>query len=489
MPEISTRPFIHYLLAAIIIPVYGIQVCPFIDSLTVAQVAVPVAVAVAIQFGLRLLAIKTLIQPAHLEVQTARMFKLEMVLFTLTAVGLGVFNWTAYDFPLESGLKVLVGVFGLGFFAAVDLALKQERIVALRIAETGADLNPDADAYPLTRRVALFAAASVLLLITIFILLVIKDLDWIVEVGDTIPLMEARISIIKEFIFVLAVVLPHTLNIIASYSKNLKGFLANENRVLESVTSGELGVRVPISTRDEFGIMAKRTNHMVAQLQDRITEINLTRDVTILSLASLAEARDNETGQHILRTQRYVKVLGEHLQSHPDFAEYLSDETVELLFKSAPLHDIGKVGIPDNILLKPGKHTIEEFELMKTHAQIGSDALLVAEEKMGSSSFLKLAREIALTHHEKWDGSGYPNGLKGEAIPLSGRLMAVADVYDALISKRVYKPAFPHEKAMEIIREGAATHFDPEVVKALDAVESAFRDIARSFTDAEVEVA
>lgn len=489
MPEISSRAFIHYLLAAIIIPVYGIQVCPFIDSLTVAQVAVPVAVAMAAQFALRWQAVLRLVRRAPLEVQTARMFKLETVLFTLTAVGLGTYNFVVYDFPPESGFKVLVGVFGLGFFAAVDLALKQERIVALRVAQTGVDLDPGADPYPLTRRVAFFASASVLMLITIFILLVIKDLDWIVEVGDTIPLIEARISIIKEFIFVLAVVLPHTLNIIASYSTNLKGFLANENRALQSVTSGELAVRVPISTRDEFGIMAKHTNDMIEQLQDHITEINLTRDVTILSLASLAEARDNETGQHILRTQRYVKALADHLQGHPDFTEVLDDKTVELLFKSAPLHDIGKVGIPDNILLKPGKHTEEEFDLMKTHAQIGSDALMVAEDKMGSSSFLKLAREIALTHHEKWDGGGYPNGLKGDAIPLSGRLMAVADVYDALISKRIYKPAFPHEKAMEIIREGSGTHFDPQLVTALDAVEDEFRNIARAFTDAAAEVA
>ena len=164
-------------------------------------------------------------------------------------------------------------------------------------------------------------------------------------------------------------------------------------------------------------------------------ELQQTRDVSILALASLAETRDNETGAHILRTQSYVKALAIRLKDHPDFRGELTSEFIDLLFKSAPLHDVGKVGIPDNILLKPGKLTDEEFEVMKQHAQLGSDALLVAESQLGSNSFLRLAREIAASHHEKWNGSGYPLGSKGDGIPLSARLMALADVYDALISK------------------------------------------------------
>ena len=171
------------------------------------------------------------------------------------------------------------------------------------------------------------------------------------------------------------------------------------------------------------------------------------------------------------------------LQDHPRFAIYLDDETVELLFKSAPLHDIGKVGIPDNILLKPGPHTDQERDTMKTHAKIGADALAVAERELGATSFLRLAGEIALTHHEKWDGGGYPDGLRGDAIPVSGRLMAVADVYDALITKRVYKPAFSHEEAMEILQDGRGGHFDPDVIDAVIACEDDFRDIARTYAD------
>jgi len=279
------------------------------------------------------------------------------------------------------------------------------------------------------------------------------------------------------------VVLPHTLNIIRAYARNLNKILSNQTSVLTRVTLGEYNLHVPVASNDEFGVMAMHTNIMVDRIKDRTAELARTRDVTILSLATLAETRDNETGAHILRTQRYVRALAEKLKDHPRFADELDAETVDLLYKSAPLHDVGKVGIPDAILLKPGKLTDDEFVIMKTHASLGAEALEVAERELGSNSFMRYAREIAATHHEKWDGSGYPNGLKGNDIPISGRLMAVADVYDALISKRVYKPAFTHDKAMGIIREGRGTHFDPDIVDALDAVEDEFIDIATKFGD------
>ena len=346
-----------------------------------------------------------------------------------------------------------------------------------------------AQTFSMTRRVTLFATVSIIVLIVVFMLLVIKDLDWIVKVGDTVPLSDARTSILKEFIFVLAVVLPHTLNIIRSYARNLRRTLGNQTAVMGRVTLGEYGVRVPVASNDELGFIAAHTNTMVTRIEEHAAELALTRDVTILSLATLAETRDNETGAHILRTQRYVRVLADHLSNHDDFSTELTRENIDLMYKSAPLHDVGKVGIPDAILLKPGKLTDDEFVIMKTHAQLGADALAVAEKELGSNSFLRYAREIALSHHEKWDGSGYPQGLAGHDIPLSGRLMAVADVYDALISKRVYKPAFPHEKAMEIIRQGSAQHFDPAVVDALDACEAQFQDIARQFGDQHTEAA
>lgn len=228
-------------------------------------------------------------------------------------------------------------------------------------------------------------------------------------------------------------------------------------------------------------------DHLENLVKERTRRLALTQAVTIESLATLAEYRDPETGGHIKRTQNYVKALAVHLKDHPRYRDELNDETIELLYLSAPLHDLGKVGVPDHILLKAGKLTDEEFEEMKKHTVYGHDALLITEQKLGEDTFLRLAREIAYTHQEKWDGSGYPLGLKGYAIPLAGRLMALADVYDALISKRVYKPPFPHEKAVQIIVEGKDQHFDPDLVDAFVELQETFRNIALTFADYEEE--
>ena len=236
--------------------------------------------------------------------------------------------------------------------------------------------------------------------------------------------------------------------------KNAKDFLKDENAFLE------------------------------AEVARRTREVQVVQDVTIMAMGSLAETRDNETGNHIRRTQHYVRILAEKLKTYSGFGELLADATIELLYKSAALHDIGKVGIPDRILLKPGKLTPEEFEIMKTHTTLGRDAIAAAEKMLGSpSSFLLYAREIAHYHQEKWDGSGYPEGLAGLQIPMAARLMAVADVYDALICHRVYKPAFSHEQAVEIIREGRGRHFDPSVVDAFLELADKFKEIAAELED------
>ena len=216
----------------------------------------------------------------------------------------------------------------------------------------------------------------------------------------------------------------------------------------------------------------------------RTQEVKAIQDVTILALASLAETRDNETGLHIRRTQLYMRALARHLQGHPRFAWFLTDTNVDLLYKSAPLHDIGKVGVPDSVLLKAGKLTDEERSVMETHTTLGYMAIEQAEARLGTKvGFLTMAKEIALSHQEKWDGSGYPNKTAGEQIPISARLMALADVYDALISKRVYKPPFSPEEARDIIVKGRDTHFDPDIVDAFLAVEAEFRAIAAEHAD------
>lgn len=230
--------------------------------------------------------------------------------------------------------------------------------------------------------------------------------------------------------------------------------------------------------------------YLEAEVKRRGQALAAIQDVTILAMASLAETRDNDTGNHIRRTQHYVRLLAQHLQTHPRFRDFLNDETIDLLFKSAPLHDIGKVGIPDRILLKPGRFTPEEFEIMKTHCQLGRDAIQHAEDQLGIQvDFLHYAKEIAYSHQEKWDGSGYPQGLAGDAIPISARLMAVADVYDALISRRVYKEGLPHAQAVDIICQGRGSHFDPDMVDAFVTLNPQFQAIARRYADSDAELA
>lgn len=223
-----------------------------------------------------------------------------------------------------------------------------------------------------------------------------------------------------------------------------------------------------------------------SEVQRRVQESNLIRDISMKALSSLAKTRDNETGNHILRTQRYVELLARYLAGNPAYADQLDDRQIEFMVKAAPLHDIGKVGIPDAILLKPARLTPEEFAVMKTHAQLGADALRSCTAELnvhGELDFLNMAIEIANFHHEHWDGSGYPLGLSGDAIPLSGRLMALADVFDALISRRVYKPAFSYDEAIRMIREGSGTHFDPNVVEAFDAMKDQFIEVADKYRD------
>ena len=225
-------------------------------------------------------------------------------------------------------------------------------------------------------------------------------------------------------------------------------------------------------------------DHLEELVLERTRELRLTQDAAIYGLGILAEYRNLETGQHIKRTRTYVKMLATHLASHRRFRGYFDDVTIDQLYNSASLHDIGKVGIPDSILLKPGPLTAEEFEMMKQHTVFGRDTLRRIEIDMhddSASSFLHLAEEFAHTHHEHWDGSGY-HGMRGEEIPVSGRLMALADVYDALVSRRVYKKALSHDRALEIMTVGngrtVPEHFDPDILQAFIDLQTQFYGIS-----------
>jgi adenylate cyclase len=223
------------------------------------------------------------------------------------------------------------------------------------------------------------------------------------------------------------------------------------------------------------------------EVRERTRKLALTQDAVIQSLAALAETRHHETGGHIQRTRHYMRALAMRLRDHPRFHHYLDDTAVDLLYRLAPLHDIGKVGVSDRTLLKPDALTPEEYEEMKRHTLCGSETIRHAKNLLGEDSFLRIADEIALTHHEWWDGTGYPKGLKGEEIPIPGRLMAVADSYDAIISPRSYKPARSHEEAVHDLRKHRGTHFDPDVLDAFLEAREEFRRIAERFAGTLVE--
>lgn len=277
---------------------------------------------------------------------------------------------------------------------------------------------------------------------------------------------------------------PHSIPVI---------FLTVKSEVEDEIRGFDLGavdyISKPFSppivkARVRTHLQLSQKRHMLEMaVSERTEEIARTRDVAIFCMASLAETRHNETGKHIQRTQSYVKALAMELQHHPRFKAKLDDRSIELLYRAAPLHDIGKIGVPDRVLLKPGKLDEEEWTEMKKHAEYGLNAIESAERELGNTPLLDVAKDIAFTHHERWDGKGYPSGLAGDDIPISGRLMALADVYDALISKRVYKEAFSHEQAVNIIKDNRSTQFDPDVVDAFLALQEDFKTIANEFKD------
>lgn len=274
--------------------------------------------------------------------------------------------------------------------------------------------------------------------------------------------------------------------------------LTNSDEIDNEMRGLDLGavdyIRKPLNIRSlrkrvELHVKLKNARNELAQqnsilektVRERTRESVLTRDVTIRALVGLLEIRNIESSNHTKRTQLMMRALCNHLRMQEPFSTILTDAYSTELFDTTPLHDIGKVGIPDHILLKPGKLTPEEFEIMKKHTTYGMEALRGKDREGDSLPFIRTASEIAGSHHEKFDGSGYPNGLAGKEIPLSGRLMAIIDVYDALVNKRVYKPAFSHEEAMSIIKESRGTHFDPDITDAFFKIEDNIRKISETF--------
>lgn len=229
---------------------------------------------------------------------------------------------------------------------------------------------------------------------------------------------------------------------------------------------------------DDFLSKPFRPAELLARIRAGERILNLeSREVTIFALARLVESRDLETGGHLERMREYARVLAEELATTDEFSSQIDGQYIRLLYLTTPLHDIGKVAIPDSILQKPGPLTEEEFEIMKTHTTLGAQTLDEVTSAHSNAQYLKMARDIALTHHERWDGSGYPRGLAEEEIPLCGRITAIADVYDALTTKRCYKEAFPHFVACRMLEEGRGSQFDPRIIDAFLSCAEEFVEI------------
>jgi putative two-component system response regulator len=270
-------------------------------------------------------------------------------------------------------------------------------------------------------------------------------------------------------------------------------FLTAKSDVTDELTGFELGAVDYITKPISIPILQTRVRTHLALSEQKIAlehlvverteQLERTKNAVVYSMGALAEARDEETGSHILRTREYVKALGQALSRRSRYGRLLDERTIRTIARAAQLHDIGKVGVPDRVLQKRGSLNAEERREMDQHVIYGRDAIISAERHVGATAFTAAAKEIAYGHHEKWDGSGYPLGLSGEEIPLSARLMALADVYDALVSRRYYKPPIPHSEAKAMITQASGTHFDPELVAAFEACSEAFRDISQRYSD------
>ncbi|HKK15434.1 MAG TPA: hypothetical protein VJ981_01920, partial [Gammaproteobacteria bacterium] len=327
-----SRTTLHYLFSFIILIIYGGQVCPYIDSLDIISWSSLLAFVFVIGFITRSLLLPHVVKNAPHVSQVKRQFFLEISLYIGMALVVTFYNFIQYDFPIGSGLKVLLAMLTLGVFAAVDLGLERERTLSFEFNNSGKIIVPDERYYPLTKKFALLSTAIIITGVGIVFLVISKDLLWLGSVEQD-NLSQARLAVMGELLFVGIAFLGEIINLIISFSHNLNLFFNNENTTLASVSAGNLQAHVPVCSNDEFGVMAYHTNRMINQLRERTRELQLTQDATILSLASLAETRDNETGMHILRTQRYIKVLCDVLKNNPRFRDFLDSETIELLYK------------------------------------------------------------------------------------------------------------------------------------------------------------
>jgi len=473
---ISRRALAHHLAALLVLGVYATKVCPVLDGLPPSALWSALAAVLGLQLMVAARLGCRLPRLAPARHRTTAVFIFELALFSLGGGLMAWFNQAVFGSPYENGLKLLVGFVVLGVFAGLDRALA-------RAGGTGGDgrggLLPDS----LAGRLGIVAAGLLGLAALMIMAVVSRDVGWVAAQAPAIDISAAIRAVALDVGFVLVVFAGHLVNLSRALGRLIGRRIECQAAVLEAVAQGDLELRVAPRGHDELARLGRHIDGMIESVAHRQHELERSQAAIISSLISLASVRDQETGGHLRRTQHYVRLLALELARVPEYASRLDGPTIAMMFRAAPLHDIGKVGIPDSILLKPGPLTPAEFRAMQRHTLLGDRALEATVKEIGANRFLDLARKIVRWHHERWDGRGYPDGLAGPAIPLASRLMAVADTYDALISRRVYKPPMPHAEARAIILGERGRAFDPAVVDAFIAREDAFRAIAERFKD------
>ncbi|MEM6664948.1 MAG: HD domain-containing phosphohydrolase [Pseudomonadota bacterium] len=474
------RLIVHHLAFIGIYTLYGYQVCPFLDTLKLAEIMIPTAIAAGLHFAARSVWVKRA-RRLPITARNGSIFRADFALFVIVGLLLGAFNFAVFGFPAGSGAKVIFGFGIFGLYIALDLALRRDIVIAKDLRAQGESFPMDDQFMPYQTKFMLFSGMNIAIVGIVSLMVAMKDLIW----AQNTALDETSVQLYAflNMAAVVGVLCGYIVLVVRQYSRKIDFSLTEETTVLQAVREGALDARVGVLSNDEFGHLAHLTNHMIDRLQSSMKEISQSQGAIIRALVDLAAKRDNETGLHLKRTQTYVRVIAEAMRRSGDGTPQLDDGFIAMLERAAPLHDIGKVGIPDAVLQKPGRLTAEEFAVMRNHAAIGADALREADRMLGGSPFIRMALEIAESHHERWDGAGYPHGLREEEIPLAARIMAVSDVYDAVRSKRVYKPAMPHDEAVGIIRDGAGTQFDPLVVAAFLQVEGEIAGISEQLSD------
>lgn len=470
----ATRSAVHHVLFSIFVTIYGYSVCNFINGLEFSVWAATLLPVLIGQWVLRsMVAERVLKLPPAVRPRLA--FWGELSVFVAGGAVVGVANTVFHGFPAGSGLKAMLGFVTIGIFAGVDQAFVQTRI---RFHEGGMPSFPGKPRSPFAVRLGLSFGLVTALVIGVISLLVLRGIE-----DGTVQEAQGFRRLAIEFAFVFAVIFCYVANSARGAEKLLAKAISEQVQTLGEAREGRARRRAVIGTQDEIGFVSAEINHLLDELDKAHEMTTRTNDAIMKALIGLAGARDNETGDHLQRTQRYVGILCSQLAQHPEHAPVLTPPAIADIVSAAPLHDIGKVAVPDAILRKPGRLTREEYEEMKTHVRHGLAVIDKVIADVGVTPYLAAARDVIAGHHEHWNGAGYPFGQKGADIPLAGRVMALADVYDALRSERVYKPAMSHAEARQILIDGAGTQFDPLVVAAFLVVEPQFERIAAGFAD------